>query len=195
MLLEVTNLRIALTTPHGVVEAVRGIDFSLPAGGTLGLIGESGSGDVITNEQLLELDVDVLIPAALENQITGENASRITAPYIVEVANGPTTTEADDILKELGATVVPDILANAGGVTVSYFEWTQNRAGYYWSEKEVQERLQRIMAQEFEAVHDLSVGAEIDMRTAAYAHALNRIGEAMESQGTSRYFNSAMKVT
>ncbi|WP_145382569.1 Glu/Leu/Phe/Val family dehydrogenase [Botrimarina mediterranea] len=156
---------------------------------------DAGSGAVITNEQLLELDVDVLIPAALENQITGENASRITAPYIVEVANGPTTTEADNILKELGATVVPDILANAGGVTVSYFEWTQNRAGYYWSEKKVQERLQRIMAQEFEAVHDLSVEAEIDMRTAAYAHALNRIGEAMESQGTSRYFNSAMKVT
>ena len=156
---------------------------------------DAGSGEVITNEQLLELDVDVLIPAALENQITSENASRITATHIVEVANGPTTTEADDILKELGATVVPDILANAGGVTVSYFEWTQNRAGYYWSEKEVHERLQRIMAQEFAAIHDLSVESEIDMRTAAYAHALNRIGEAMESQGTSRYFNAAMQMT
>ncbi|NND96913.1 MAG: Glu/Leu/Phe/Val dehydrogenase [Pirellulaceae bacterium] len=156
---------------------------------------DAGSGDVITNEQLLELDVDILIPAALENQITGENASRITAAYIVEVANGPTTTEADAILKELGATVVPDILANAGGVTVSYFEWTQNRAGFYWSEEEVHERLQKIMAQEFGAVHALSAEAEIDMRTAAYAHALNRIGEAMESQGTSRYFNAAMQTT
>ncbi|MEM6467969.1 MAG: Glu/Leu/Phe/Val dehydrogenase [Planctomycetota bacterium] len=156
---------------------------------------DSGSGTVITNEQLLELDVELLIPAALENQITVENASRITAAYIVEVANGPTTTEADDILKELGATVVPDILANAGGVTVSYFEWTQNRAGYYWSEEEVHERLQKIMAQEFTAIHNLSVESEIDMRTAAYAHALNRIGEAMESQGTSRYFNAAMQMT
>lgn len=156
---------------------------------------DAGSGDIITNKQLLELDVDVLIPAALENQITGENASRITAPYIVEVANGPTTTEADDILINLGATVIPDILANAGGVTVSYFEWTQNRAGYSWSEKEVHERLQRIMAREFRAIHDLSAEAEVDMRTAAYAYALSRIGEAMESQGTSRYFNASMQVT
>ena len=151
---------------------------------------DAGSGDVITNEQLLELDVDVLIPAALENQLTGENASRITAPYIVEVANGPTTTEADDILKELGATVVPDILANAGGVTVSYFEWTQNRAGYYWSEEEVHERLQEIMAREFGAIHALSVDSEIDMRTAAYAHALNRLGEAIEARGTHRFFST-----
>ena len=156
---------------------------------------DAGSGRVITNEELLELDVDVLIPAALENQITGENASRITATHIVEVANGPTTTEADEILNDLGTTVVPDILANAGGVTVSYFEWTQNRAGYYWSEEEVHQRLQQIMSQEFGAVYGLSVEAGIDMRTAAYAHALNRIGEAMESQGTSRYFNAAMQTT
>ena len=155
---------------------------------------DAGSGEVITNEQLLELDVEVLIPAALENQITAENASRVKALFVVEVANGPTTFEADKTLKELGVTVVPDILANAGGVTVSYFEWTQNRAGYYWSEAEVHERLQQIMASEFNAVHELSLDREIDMRTAAYVHALNRIGEAIESQGTSQFFREELNV-
>lgn len=87
----------------------------------------------ISNEELLELDVDILIPAALENQITQTNASRIKAPVIVEIANGPTTVTADIILKERGILVIPDILANAGGVTVSYFEWVQNKSGYYWT--------------------------------------------------------------
>lgn len=100
------------------------------------------TGDVISNEQLLELDVEVLIPAALENQITADNAQRVVAPIIVEVANGPTTSDADELLAKKDTLVVPDILANAGGVTVSYFEWVQNRAGYYWTEEEVHERLE-----------------------------------------------------
>ena len=144
--------------------------------------------DTITNEQLLELDVDLLIPAALENQITSENADRIQAPVIVEVANGPITGEADQILNEKAKLVVPDILANAGGVTVSYFEWVQNKGGYYWTLDEVQSRLHEIMSREFNAVYDFVEQKEIDMRTAAYAVGLNRIGEAIASQGTVRYF-------
>ena len=144
--------------------------------------------DTSTNEQLLELDVDLLIPAALENQITKENADRIQAPVIVEVANGPITGDADQILNEKAKLVVPDILANAGGVTVSYFEWVQNKAGYYWTLDEVHSRLHEIMSREFNAVHDFMEQKEIDMRTAAYALALNRIGEAIASQGTVRYF-------
>ncbi|WP_339908482.1 Glu/Leu/Phe/Val dehydrogenase [Symmachiella dynata] len=149
---------------------------------------EAGTGDVITNAQLLELDVDVLIPAALENQITADNAGRTKAPVVVEVANGPTTSGADEILAKLDTLVVPDILANAGGVTVSYFEWAQNRAGYYWTQDEVQDRLKQIMAREFNAIYELMTNHGINMRTAAYVQALNRIGEAIESQGTSRYF-------
>jgi len=151
---------------------------------------DSSTGEVITNAQLLELDVDILIPAALENQITAENVQRVVAPLIVEVANGPTTNEADDGLALKGTLVVPDILANAGGVTVSYFEWVQNRGGYYWTESEVHERLQSIMAREFNTVYNLMTENQIDMRTAAYAHALNRLSEAIEAQGTSRFFSN-----
>ncbi|NNF27740.1 MAG: Glu/Leu/Phe/Val dehydrogenase, partial [Gemmatimonadetes bacterium] len=144
--------------------------------------------DVITNEALLELDVDILIPAALENQITKDNAAAIKAPFIFEVANGPTTSEADPILDQKGTVVVPDILANAGGVTVSYFEWVQNRGGYYWTVAEVQERLKEIMVREFANVREFSQTHGTSMRTAAYGLALSRIGSAVESQGTRAYF-------
>ncbi len=144
--------------------------------------------DNITNAELLELDVDILIPAALENQITAENAARIKAPYGVEVANGPTTSEADKILIKNNIQVIPDILANAGGVTVSYFEWLQNRSGYYWELQEVHQKLQAIMSREFENVYELARELKTDMRTAAYAHALKRLGETMEAKGTSSYF-------
>ena len=154
-----------------------------------GTICEAVDADNITNAELLELDVDILIPAALENVITADNAERIKAEVIVEVANGPTTPEADAVLAARDATlVVPDILANAGGVTVSYFEWVQNRQGYYWTEEDVNNRLTEIMRREFDAVHDIMDAKSIDMRTAAYVHALNRIGSAIEAQGTHRYF-------
>jgi len=156
---------------------------------------EAGTGDVVTNEQLLELDVDVLIPAALENQLTASNAARIKAPVVVEVANGPTTSGADEILAQQGKLVIPDILANAGGVTVSYFEWAQNRAGYYWTQDEVQDRLQQIMAREFSAIYKLMTDHGINMRTAAYTQALNRISEAIEAQGTSQYFSNGVVAT
>src|SRR5690606_21636144 len=110
------------------------------------------NGDAITNEELLELDVDVLVPAALENVITSRNAPKIKAKVIVEGANGPTTAAADAILDDKGVFVVPDILANAGGVTVSYFEWVQNREGYYWSEDVVNQRLQEVMVRSFHNV-------------------------------------------
>ncbi len=142
----------------------------------------------ITNEELLELDVDVLIPAALENQITIENAKRIRAEVVCELANGPTTPEADRVLHAADVLVIPDILANAGGVTVSYFEWVQNKAGYYWTEEEVDRRLQEIMTREFTTIYSLMQEAKVDMRTAAYGMALRRIGEAIEAQGTKRYF-------
>jgi len=142
----------------------------------------------ISNEELLALDVDVLIPAALENVITGENAGRVKAQVIVEVANGPTTSDGDAVLNDAEKLVVPDILANAGGVTVSYFEWVQNKQGYYWTEPQVHERLKEIMSREFDAVYQLADSHGIDMRTAAYAHALTRIGQAIEAVGTQSYF-------
>lgn len=144
----------------------------------------------ISNEALLELDVDIMIPAALENVITEENAARIKAPVIVEVANGPLSSGGDAILRKNGNLILPDILANAGGVTVSYFEWTQNKQGFYWDEEEIHHRLQAIMAREFGNVYDLMERKDIDMRTAAYAHALSRIGEAISSLGTHAFFSN-----
>ncbi len=142
----------------------------------------------ITNEELLELDVDLLVPAALENQITLENVHRIRAKNILELANGPVTSDADAILFERGIRVVPDILANAGGVVVSYFEWVQNRTGYYWTESQVNERLGEIMKREAEMVYVRSEDLGISIRTGAYVVALERISSSIASKGTYEYF-------
>lgn len=142
----------------------------------------------ISNQELLALDVDVLIPAALENQITQDNAENIKAKYIFEVANGPINSDADRILAEKGTYVFPDILVNAGGVTVSYFEWVQNRSGWYWTLPEVNQRLQEKMRAEAEQVWHLSKNLNIDIRTAAYVQALKRLATALDAKGTRNYF-------
>jgi glutamate dehydrogenase (NADP+) len=150
---------------------------------------ESVPASEISNRELLELDVDVLIPAALEDAITKENAAAVNAKVVVELANGPTTFEADRILEERGVTVVPDILANAGGVTVSYYEWVQNRSGEYWSEAEVLERLDARMCEQFRNVLEVAESKQLSLRTAAYVVALERIGAAAEALGTASFFN------
>jgi glutamate dehydrogenase (NADP+) len=143
---------------------------------------------IITNEELLSLEVDVLIPAALENQITEQNADNVKAKYIFEVANGPTTSGADDILESKGIYVFPDILVNAGGVTVSYFEWVQNRSGLYWELAEVNQKLHQKMVEETEKVWAIAQEYSVSMRTAAYIHGLNRLGEALDAKGTRDYY-------
>jgi glutamate dehydrogenase (NADP+) len=135
--------------------------------------------------------VDVLIPAALENQITADNANQVKARYIFEVANGPITSDADEILASKGVYVFPDILVNAGGVTVSYFEWVQNRSGLYWSAKEVNDRLKPKMVEEAEHVWHITQELGVTVRTAAYIHALNRLSEAMDAKGTRDYYQDS----
>jgi glutamate dehydrogenase (NAD(P)+) len=137
----------------------------------------------LSSTDLFKLDVDILIPAALENQITAENAGSIKAKLIVEGANGPTTPDANKILHQRGVFVVPDILANAGGVTVSYFEWVQDRHGYFWAEKEVNERLEVKMMQAFHAVLQTAQKHKVDMRTAAYIVAINRVATVTKMRG------------
>jgi glutamate dehydrogenase (NAD(P)+) len=137
----------------------------------------------ITNQELLELDCDILVPAAIENQITEKNGARIKAKIITEGANGPTTPEADEILNEKGIFLVPDILANAGGVTVSYFEWVQNLQELIWSEEEVLDRLTRIMQRSFKEVMEISLSKKIPMRTAALALGIGRVAEATRLRG------------
>ncbi|CEE01898.1 MULTISPECIES: Glu/Leu/Phe/Val family dehydrogenase [Bacillaceae] len=139
--------------------------------------------NTISNQELLELDCDILIPAAIENQITEENAHRIKANIIVEAANGPTTLEATKILTERGKLIVPDVLASAGGVTVSYFEWVQNNQGYYWSEEEVEEKLEKIIVRAFNNVYNTAATRKINMRLAAYMVGVRKLAEACRFRG------------
>ena len=139
--------------------------------------------NVMTNEELLEKECDILVPAAISNQITVRNAHRIKASIVVEAANGPTTLEATRILDEKGVLLVPDILASAGGVTVSYFEWVQNNQGYYWSEEEVAYKLRKVMVDSFEAVYQISQENDVDMRLAAYMAGIKKSAEASRFRG------------
>lgn len=137
----------------------------------------------ISNEELLELPCDVLAPCALESQVTAENAGRVRAKMIAEGANGPLTTEADEILFQRGVFVIPDVLANAGGVTVSYFEWVQDLQSFFWDETEINARLEKIMKRSFDAVLSVSKEHEVTMRTAAQMLAISRVAEATRIRG------------
>lgn len=138
---------------------------------------------VIENEELLTLDCDLLVPAALENQITKDNAGQVKARLIAEAANGPTTPEADAILAQRGITLTPDILTNAGGVTVSYFEWVQNIMNYYWSAEDVNSRLEQKMVEAFESVYQMSQKYQVTLRMAAYMVSVSRLAEAIKMRG------------
>ena len=193
---------VAVSDSHGGVYAPEGLDIpsiqqfkastrSVQAvyceGTVCNLINDHAT---LTNEELLTLDVDILVPAALENQITDANAAAVKAQYIFEVANGPISSEGDRILEANGIQVFPDILVNAGGVTVSYFEWVQNRSGLYWSEAEVYQRLQASMVKAAEAIWRISQEFTVPMRTAAYIHALERLEEAHSARGTRDFYVS-----
>ena len=142
-----------------------------------------GGGDRISNAALLELDCDVLVPAALEDVLTAENAARVRAKLVVEGANGPTTPDADAILRRAGVVIIPDIIANAGGVIVSYFEWVQDRQGYFWRESEVNERLADVLLTNFAAVRDRATAGGSSYRAAAYAIAIDRVVRALRLRG------------
>ncbi|RLT30921.1 MAG: Glu/Leu/Phe/Val dehydrogenase, partial [Chloroflexi bacterium] len=148
-----------------------------------GTVAGAPGGDAISNSELLELPCDILIPAAIENQITARNADRIKAKIVVEAANGPTTPDADAILFDRGVLVIPDILANAGGVTVSYFEWVQGLQEFFWTEREVNAQLERIMVNAFEQVNGVAQARRMPLRTAAYLLAVDRTAQAYITRG------------
>jgi glutamate dehydrogenase (NAD(P)+) len=137
----------------------------------------------ISNADLLALECDILVPAALEGVLTRQNAGQVRAKIVAEAANGPTTSEADDVLRERGVTVIPDILCNAGGVTVSYFEWVQDREEFFWTIDEINARLRRVMVRAFEDVYRTSIEHAVDLRLAAYMLAVNRVAEATLTRG------------
>jgi glutamate dehydrogenase len=139
--------------------------------------------NTISNKELFELDCDILVPAAISSQITENNAYDIKASIVVEAANGPTTLEATKILNERGVFLVPDILSNAGGVTVSYFEWVQNNQGYYWTDEEVDEKLKKIMVDSFENIYRVANSHKVDMRLAAYMVGIRKLAEASSFRG------------
>ncbi|MBN3759045.1 Glu/Leu/Phe/Val dehydrogenase [Paraburkholderia sp. Tr-20389] len=148
-----------------------------------GGVGGYAEADTIANEDFWTIESDILIPAALENQITEKNAGKIRTKIIVEGANGPTTTAADDILHDKGILVIPDVVANAGGVTVSYFEWVQDFSSFFWTEDEINERLERVMREAFAAVWQVASEQKVSVRTAAFIVACKRILQAREMRG------------
>lgn len=184
---------VAVSDSAGAVYCADGLDLNLllaakdQGKSVVSTAGNNGH-EAISADELVASDCDVLVPSAMENMIHADNAASIKAKLIVELANGPVTSEADKILAEKGVIILPDILANAGGVTVSYFEWVQNRQGYYWSLEEIHERLKTIMEREGRAIWNHAKEHKVTVRTAAYVHALERLAQAIEAHGTQNDF-------
>jgi glutamate dehydrogenase (NADP+) len=184
---------VAISDSRGAIAHADGLD---PAAvleaksrdGSVAAYAASGKAQAIDGDALIATDCDILVPAALENTITRKNADRVRARIVLELANGPITPGGDKILRDKNIVVLPDILANAGGVTVSYFEWVQNRQGYYWDLEEVQRKLRAIMEREGSQIWQISQSKRIDVRTAAYVVALERLAKAIEAHGTQNYF-------
>ncbi|MBX3576262.1 MAG: Glu/Leu/Phe/Val dehydrogenase [Rhizobiaceae bacterium] len=186
---------VAVSDSEGAVLSSAGLHVDLlldakangkPVSSTVG----TGGHERIAADELLAVDCDLLVPAALENMIHEGNAASLKAKLVLELANGPLTPEADEILEKQGTVVLPDILANAGGVTVSYFEWVQNRQGFYWPVEDIHDRLKTIMEREGREVWNVSRDKQVTMRTAAYVHALGRLADAIEAHGTQSFFTS-----
>lgn len=176
---------IAVSDSHGGVVNPRGLDLKSVANHKTktGSVAGYKKGKPISSAEVLELECDILVPAALENQITLGNAARIRAKIVAEAANGPTTPGADKVLHKNGVMVIPDILANAGGVTVSYFEWAQDLQEFFWDEEQVNRRLETVMTRAFDAVYANAKKYKVDMRTGAYILAVGRVAKATQSRG------------
>ncbi|MEW9804750.1 Glu/Leu/Phe/Val dehydrogenase [Mesorhizobium sp. ZMM04-5] len=186
---------VAVSDTEGAVYSAAGLHVDLlteakaQGRSVVSTVGQGGH-EALAGDALIGVECDLLVPSALENMIHGKNADTVTAKLVLELANGPVTPTADQILAAKGTVVLPDILANAGGVTVSYFEWVQNRQGFYWSEQEIHDRLQAIMEREGRAIWNVAGEKGVTMRTAAYVHALGRLAEAIEAHGTQSFFTS-----
>ncbi len=187
------NSVVAVSDSAGAIYRPGGLDVEkLIAGKNAGrrvadMAAELGA-NVITPDELLAVEADLLVPAALEDMITKDNAGTIKAKVLLELANGPVTPDADKVLEQNGVIVLPDILANAGGVTVSYFEWVQNRQGYYWDLEEIHARLLKIVEREGRAIWTIAKDRNVSVRSAAYIHALGRLSTAIEAHGTQPFF-------
>jgi glutamate dehydrogenase (NADP+) len=186
---------VAVSDSRGAVICEDGIDVDAllrakAAGEPVTSLAGRGGVRTLAAEDLIAVDCDLLVPAALENMIDEANAHRVHARVVLELANGPVTPEADRILEGKRVIVLPDILANAGGVTVSYFEWVQNRQGYYWTVEEVHERLKATMEREGAKIWSIARERQVSPRTAAYIHALSRLASAIEAHGTQQFFTS-----
>ncbi|GGP10435.1 Glu/Leu/Phe/Val family dehydrogenase [Oceanobacillus neutriphilus] len=175
---------VAISDAYGALHDPNGldIDYLLDRRDSFGTVTKLFD-KTITNKELFELDCDIIVPAAVENQITRDNAHNIKASIIVEAANGPTTMEATKILTDRDVLIVPDVLASAGGVTVSYFEWVQNNQGFYWTEEEIDKRLHEIMIKSFNSIYNMAKTRKIDMRLAAYMIGVRKMAEASRFRG------------
>lgn len=194
LLSEVGYKIVAVSDSRHGIHADVGIPFErlMEAKQSTGLANLAGSDGIaaIVPDEIVGIDCEILVPAALENLIHADNAESVKAKVVLELANGPVSPEADELLNAKGVAVLPDILANAGGVTVSYFEWVQNRQGYYWTIAEIHERLKASMEAEGRAIWDCAGAHGITLRSAAYVHALGRLAEAIEAHGTQQFFTS-----